>query len=74
MKVAFYVAFTQFVRYSFCMSNNNTSRISELQNQIKTSRIEIAWIMSVGDSGSSDYDNEFSKLRSAQDELDSITA
>jgi wyosine [tRNA(Phe)-imidazoG37] synthetase (radical SAM superfamily) len=56
------------------MSNNNINRISELQNQIKTSRIEIAWIMSVGDSGSSDYDNEFSKLRSAQDELDSIAA
>lgn len=55
------------------MSNNTAaSRVSELQNQIKTSLIEIAWLMSVGDRGSLDYDNEFSNLRSAQDELDSI--
>lgn len=56
------------------MSNNNTNRISELQNQIKTSQIEIAWLISVGDSGSSDYDKEFAKLRSAQNEMDSIAA
>lgn len=74
MKVAFCVALPQFVRYFFCMSNNNTNRISELQNQIKTSQIEIAWLMSVGDSGSSDYDKEFAKLRSAQNEMDSIAA
>jgi hypothetical protein len=51
---------------------NNTNRILELQDQIKT--IEIAWLMSVGDSGSSDYDKEFAKLRSAQNEMDSIAA
>lgn len=58
------------------MSNTATaaSRVSELQNQIKTSLIEIAWLMSVGDRGSLDYDNEFSNLRSAQDELESIVA
>ncbi len=56
------------------MSNTNNSRVSELQNQIKESRMEIAWLMSVGDSGSSDYDSEFTKMRSAQDELESIIA
>ncbi len=56
------------------MSNTNNSRVSELQNQIKQSRMEIAWLMSVGDSGSSDYDSEFTKMRSAQDELESILA